>query len=172
MESKFLFVEEQQFNRKFFIAIPIVFFLICFYGIFQQKILDIPFGNNPVSSTTLFVISLIPIGIIYMMQKTYMITKVYTDGISVRIKPFQLKPVFFSFEEVEKMYSREYKPIREYGGWGIRFGKNGKAYNMGGNMGFQLILSNGKKVLIGSRRPFEIEKIIQKYSEYSNKIGK
>lgn len=172
MDKRFLFIEEQSFNRKIFIAVPIILFLICFYGIFQQQILKIPFGNNPVSSTTLFFFSLIPIGILYLMQKTEMTTKIYTDGISVKIKPFFLKEKYYSFDDIEQIYSREYKPIREYGGWGIRIGKSGRAYNMGGDMGLQLVFYDGKKILIGSKRPLEIESIIKKYTIYSNKVGK
>lgn len=171
MDKRLIFIEEQSFNRKLFIAVPIVLFLICFYGIFQQQILKIPFGNNPVSSTTLFFISIIPIGILYLMQKIEMITKVYSSGISVKIKPFFLKEKYISFDDIEQMYAREYK-FREYGGSGLRFGKSGFAYNMGGNMGFQIIMNNGKKILIGSKRPLEIERVIKKYTIYSDKISR
>lgn len=172
MDKRFLFIEEQPFDRKIFIAVPIILFLICFYGIFQQQILKIPFGNNPVSSTTLVLLSFIPIGLMFLMQKTEMITKIYTDGISVRIKPFFLKEKYLSFDEIERMYAGNYKPIRDYGGWGIRWGKNGKAYNMGGNMGFHIIMKTGKKILIGSKRPLEMERIIKKYTVYSDKVSR
>ena len=46
--------------------------------------------------------------------------------------------------------SATYNPIAEYGGLGIRFGPNGKAYNVSGNTGLQVILKNKSKVLIGT----------------------
>jgi hypothetical protein len=53
---------------------------------------------------------------------------------------------------------RKYSPIKEYGGWGFRYGfKNGKAYNISGNMGLQLILKNGDRILIGTQKPEELE---------------
>ncbi len=49
-----------------------------------------------------------------------------------------------------------YSPIKDYGGWGIRYGRGGKAYNVRGNRGVQLQLANGQRLLIGSQRPEEL----------------
>ena len=49
-----------------------------------------------------------------------------------------------------------YRPIRDYGGWGVRWGAGGIAYNARGNRGVQLVLKTGKRVLIGSQRPEEL----------------
>ncbi|GIS68544.1 MAG: hypothetical protein CM1200mP8_1020 [Chloroflexota bacterium] len=38
----------------------------------------------------------------------------------------------------------------DYGGWGIRYGKNGKAYNVSGDRGVLLTFKNGSRVMIGS----------------------
>ena len=57
---------------------------------------------------------------------------------------------------------RQYSPIGEFGGWGIKygFGGAGKVYNVSGNQGLQLVYHDGSKLLIGSKRPEEIQKII------------
>jgi hypothetical protein len=46
-----------------------------------------------------------------------------------------------------------YNPIRDYGGWGIWYGRGskGNAYNVSGNKGVLLTTCDGAKVLIGSR---------------------
>ena len=59
--------------------------------------------------------------------------------------------------------ARVYRPIREYGGWGIRYGKNGKAYNISGDRGVQLELQNSKPLLIGSQRADELAQTIQQH---------
>ena len=49
-----------------------------------------------------------------------------------------------------------YRPIREYGGWGIRgFGKR-RALNMRGDRGVLLIRKDGSTMLIGSQKPREL----------------
>ena len=54
-----------------------------------------------------------------------------------------------------KSYVRQYSPIIEYGGWGLRFGIFGKgtAFNVSGNKGLQLEFINNKKLLIGTNKP-------------------
>lgn len=41
---------------------------------------------------------------------------------------------------------------RDYGGWGIRYGRKGKAFNVFGSRGLQLEFTNGKRLLIGSQK--------------------
>jgi hypothetical protein len=65
-------------------------------------------------------------------------------------------------KNVARAYARTYRPLREYGGWGIRYGFDGKAFNMRGNQGVQLVLQNGEKVLIGSQRPAELAEAIHR----------
>ncbi len=43
---------------------------------------------------------------------------------------------------------------------GIRYGPKGTAYNVSGKIGLQLELKNGKKILIGTRKPEEIENLL------------
>jgi hypothetical protein len=53
-----------------------------------------------------------------------------------------------------------YSSLRDYGGWGIRYGSKGKAYNVSGSRGVRLELSNGKRLLIGSQRPEELSEAV------------
>lgn len=51
-----------------------------------------------------------------------------------------------------RAYERQYDPLREFGGWGIRKGKGGNAFTLRGREGVQLEMRSGKKVLIGSQQ--------------------
>jgi hypothetical protein len=59
--------------------------------------------------------------------------------------------------------ARTYKPLSEYGGWGIKYGRSGWAYNIIGDQGVQLELDNGKRILIGSQHAEELEQAINTY---------
>ena len=51
----------------------------------------------------------------------------------------------------------QYRPIVDYGGWGIRHGKdNERVLNARGNRGVRLHMVDGSKILIGSQRPEEL----------------
>ena len=57
--------------------------------------------------------------------------------------------------------ARRYRPILEYGGWGYRWGRGGRAYNIRGNRGVQLVLQDGQRILLGSQRPEELASAIR-----------
>ncbi|MBC8644094.1 hypothetical protein H9W95_08645 [Flavobacterium lindanitolerans] len=66
-----------------------------------------------------------------------------------------------------KSYVRQYAPIAEYGGWGLRYdfmGK-GKALNVSGNKGLQLKFTDNKKLLIGTNKPDELTEILKKLGQ-------
>lgn len=90
-------------------------------------------------------------------------TEIDSEGISIKFHPFHLKPKKFMFSEMQKCYVRKYNSLVEYGGWGIRYGINGKAYNTRGNMGIQIVLKNNKEILIGTQKPEEVENILKNY---------
>jgi hypothetical protein len=85
--------------------------------------------------------------LLWMMKLT---TRVDETGIQYSFFPFHLKPKMLTWEEIGTAYMRNYKPLTEYGGWGIRISSNGKAFNVKGKRGLQLTLKNGKKILIGT----------------------
>jgi len=91
-----------------------------------------------------------------------LITEVRKDGIHLRFFPFHRKFKSYYYSDIESYEAREYKPIREYGGWGIRFVIGGIAYNVYGNKGLQLVLKNKKKILVGTQKPEEFYKAIKK----------
>ena len=64
-------------------------------------------------------------------------------------------------EDLKSVEARTYSPIREYGGWGFRYGRSGKAYNVMGNRGVQLELKSGERVLLGSQKAEDLAAAIQ-----------
>lgn len=81
--------------------------------------------------------------------------------IVAQLAPFHLRPRRIAFTELAEAYARKYKPLAEYGGWGIRLGMHGWAWNVSGDEGVQLVFKNGKRILIGSQRSAELERAIQ-----------
>lgn len=84
--------------------------------------------------------------------------RVAEGGVHVRLWPLPERVI--AYGEIERCYARQYRPILEYGGWGIRRGFRGWAYNVSGNEGVQLELIGGKHVLLGSQRAKELAEAI------------
>jgi len=53
-----------------------------------------------------------------------------------------------------------YRPLRDFGGWGLRFGRAGMIYSTRGNRAVRLHMSSGKVVFVGSQRPEELAQAI------------
>lgn len=93
---------------------------------------------------------------------TRMNTRIDVNGIRVMYKPFVWGEKQWTWGEVQKAYVRQYSPLWEYGGWGVRYTiNNGKAYNVRGDFGLQLELTNGKKILLGTQQPDELKRVLQ-----------
>jgi hypothetical protein len=88
-------------------------------------------------------------------------TVIDNDRIAVRLYPFHVRYRFYNREDVSSCQLRAYKPISEYGGWGLRGSSRNRAFNISGNRGIQLVLSNGHKVLIGTNAPDEAEAVLK-----------
>jgi hypothetical protein len=92
----------------------------------------------------------------------FMKMTVQVNAEAVRISFFPIWKKTVPLAEITRWQPRTYRPIWEYGGWGIRYGwKRGWAYNVSGNRGVQLELVNGKRILIGSQRADELARAIK-----------
>jgi hypothetical protein len=63
---------------------------------------------------------------------------------------------------------REFAPLRDFGGYGIRFGGGTTAYFLKGTRGVQLSALNGKKYLVGSDHP---ERLLAVLEQVTGKKG-
>jgi hypothetical protein len=82
-------------------------------------------------------------------------TRIDSTGVHYRMKVFHWKEQTIPWEEIDQIYVRKYSPIGEYGGWGIRYGRGGRAFNVRGNYGIQVVKKNGKRILLGTQKPDE-----------------
>lgn len=90
-------------------------------------------------------------------------TEVRQDSLYFRFFPYHLSFNKISINDIKTYEVRTYRPIMEYGGWGIRYSlRFGKAYNVSGNRGVQLVLKNGSKILFGSQKPEEFAEALKK----------
>lgn len=87
-------------------------------------------------------------------------TTITEEGIAIQFFPFLLKTRFILWSQVSQLYVKDYNPIADYGGWGYRFGSEGKAYNTKGSVGLQIIFKDGSKLLIGTQKKDELSRIV------------
>ena len=166
MNNEILFKESQRFKQWWLWLILLGFNILFLFGVFKQVIEEQWFGDNPMSNEGLITATVLTIIITILFVNYRLDTKIKTDGIYVRFFPFHIKFKHYTWDKLTKSFVRQYSPLMEYGGWGLRLGLfgNGKAFNVSGDKGLQLEFTDTKKLLIGTNRPEEL-------SETLNNIG-
>lgn len=155
-----MFREVQRFRQGFLWAtlIPLLVLLGTgfIYGLLvRSRIVEPLHGlhvDHPVLAVSLGVLTALFGTAVLFFLIAKLIVEVREDGLFFLFSPFHR-----SFEKVpaERIVSFEaltYRPVREYGGWGIRGGARGRAYNVSGNRGVRLELTDGTRLLIGSQQ--------------------
>ncbi|HSG68367.1 MAG TPA: hypothetical protein VK994_06660 [Bacteroidales bacterium] len=156
------FNETQKFRQPWIIVVIFssiaVWAYIIIYGVFFEE------RPDKFSTLSLIISSLVLAGMTFLLFQLKLETRIRKEGIYYRFFPLHLKEKHIPRDEVLSYEVRKYRPIAEYGGWGVRFGgkKHGRAFNVSGNMGLQLYLKDDKKILFGTRKPHEIGKAMEK----------
>jgi hypothetical protein len=161
MDESILFSEKQYFRQWWIWIILFLIFAQLGFGIYSQIFKSTPFGNNPMSDSGLLLTASMMLVFISLFMSMHLNTKITKDCISVKFFPFRLKYRDFKWEEIDKIYCREYKPLLEFGGWGLRGIGDNRALNVSGNKGIQIIFKNGNRLLIGTNKYEESKKIIE-----------
>jgi len=168
MDNEILFSEKQRFTQWWLWVLLLGISGIIFYNVFKELSNLGDIGDQLMNRPEILIAMaacLLPIVIFRYLQLE---TQIKKDGIYVRFFPFHLSWKSFAWDEIEKAYIREYAPIGDFGGWGIRYGLfgKGKAYNVSGTQGLQLEFKNGKKLLIGTQKPNELMAALTKLGRY------
>lgn len=164
--NEVLFSEKQYF-RQYWIWIALMALnLFTLYVTWSQLYRGVPVGNNPVSDKELlfYILLMFMINLLFAMMRLE--TTINREGIHYRFLPFINRMRTIRWDEISEAEVRKYNPLIEYGGWGIRIGLFGKggALNVSGNMGLQIILKNGRRLLIGTQKPEDLNKAIAAYA--------
>jgi hypothetical protein len=83
----------------------------------------------------------------YVMKLEYKITE---QNIEYKYFPFHRKWKSIDRSEVANISFVKYSALKEYGGWGIKYGRKGIAYNVSGNYGIFVELKSGKTMMLGT----------------------
>lgn len=144
------FHEVQRFRQKWLwtlVLSPFILVSISFY--MQNSFQEIPAMIVALLATTVF---------LYSVKLT---VRVEEDGIRIKLFPLHLKDRVIGFDEIESFNAEDYQPIREFGGWGLRWRPGKIAYSTSGSKGVRIKREGKKDVMIGSKKPEELAEAIR-----------
>lgn len=149
------FHEEQRFRQPWIWLVVLGVAVLQWWGWVQQILLGQPFGNNPAPDWMVWLFwALFGIGLPLFFVYLRLVVEVRDDGVWLRFVPLTKRAI--PFEQIELVEAVDYKPLRQYGGWGVRGLGSNRAYNVSGSQGVRLRLRGGDIVVIGSRRPQDL----------------
>ncbi|WP_342678629.1 DUF6141 family protein [Methanofollis sp. UBA420] len=150
-----LFRERQHFTQPWLWAVLLLIAGVAWWGAVQQVYFGVPFGNRPAPDWGMAGIALL-FGTLFpfFFVVLHLTVEVRAGGIAYRYFPFHLGFRVIPAEEIVRLEACTYSPLKEFGGWGIRWGAGGwRAYTTGGDRGVRVYLQDGRKILFGSRDP-------------------
>ncbi len=147
--------EEVQAMPRALTLVSIVPGILLMFGALREGVAE---GVVPLPLVLLAVATTVILGLWFRNMR--LITEVGGDTITLRFKGL-FKTRTIPISSVESADARTYRPLLEYGGWGIKFGPKGWVYNVSGTEGVQLKLRGSRPLLIGSRRADELAEVIR-----------
>ena len=164
MKEEVIFYEQQRFSQSWAILIVVLADAVFTFSMVKSL------GNSPMSDKVLIFAAVLIMLLTAVFFFVRFDTVVNNEGVYIKLFPFFLKYKCIPWDTVSKSYVRKYKPLWEYGGWGIRQrwqirGRRSIAYSVSGNRGLQLELTNGRRILIGTRKPLELEEVLRKLNK-------
>lgn len=148
--------EETQYFRKNGFIMIIYMVDLLFIGIVCKMFMD---GVSKAEwIPMLFAVTLLAAATLIMTQLR-LITNIDTNEIKVRFLPFP-KQWKYSWTEVKSYSVKKYDPIKDYGGWGLRWAGKKRAFNVYGSEGLELIFNDDRTLMIGTNDSLRLKNFI------------
>ncbi|WP_298778974.1 hypothetical protein [uncultured Polaribacter sp.] len=159
-----IFKEEQRFTHLWLIVLMTVSLIVPIAIITKEYMQE-----NASMSTNEFILTMNGIlasaSIIFFFKLK---TRIDEKGIHYQFFPFHFSLKTITWSEITTANVRTYDPIGEFGGWGLKGGflwkkSKGKAITISGDIGIQLVLKTGKKLLIGTQKKLGAISVLETY---------
>jgi hypothetical protein len=82
------------------------------------------------------------------------------DNVTIKMGIFGIKLLQLKMTEIAEVEVHSFAPLRDFGGYGIRFNSEMQAFYLRGDRGVKITCKNGKKYLLGSDRPQHLAAVI------------
>ncbi|MBV9397921.1 MAG: hypothetical protein JO062_08070 [Bryobacterales bacterium] len=126
-----------------------------------QVILGRPWGHNPMSNASVIGWTIF-LWLVYLRLMTVrIVTDVRNSQLRVAMRGLW-RAQHVPLSDISSVEIASFHAVRDYGGYGIRTIRGGKAYIGSGNRGVRVRLRQGSILVIGSQRPQELAAALSK----------
>ncbi|MCG2616044.1 hypothetical protein LZZ85_17240 [Terrimonas sp. NA20] len=136
-----LYREEQRLRNNFLWIIAAVIFVLLGLGLWANK------ANG--SLVTMYVTSiLIVVAVLGLAASLKLVVTVQETGIGIVLRWLQSKPVMIKWEDIASISREQVNPVKDFGGWGLRYNKRATGYIFRGREGVRVRLKSGREFVI------------------------
>ena len=132
-------------------------------GMYVQLVRGEPWGSNPMTDQGLIaagaVSMVIGIALIVLFATLRLVTEVHADAVHIRFAP--MRPKRIPYDSISSAEVRTIRPIRDFGGWGVRYRKGAKGYLARGNQAVWFSMRDGRDIVIGTEQPEQFESALR-----------
>ena len=157
------FHEKQRFNQWWIWLLISGLLLTSYYTCYQEVLNGQSVDGDVPSGNAVFMPPVIMTIILSLFLLLRLETRIDHEGVHVRFFPIHRTWRTYPWTHIAHVDVREYRPLMEYGGWGLRGIGSNRALNVAGKIGIQLVFTSGDKLLIGTQKKEEAKIIIAKY---------
>ena len=96
-----------------------------------------------------------------LLVTTRLVTEVRGGELSIRLSGLWRRARRVRLTEIDSVEKVTFDPVRDFGGYGFRGDRQGKAYVAYGGEGLRVRLVNGAKFVVGSQRSSELADVLR-----------
>ena len=153
-KTEIIYQEKSSMKLWAFILIPILSVVV---------LLDVLINNSPKftqdpEAQWTIIIPILVFLLLFFIKLEWEFTE---SDFRYRFFPFIIKERIIQYSDIQNMSVMKINPLFEFGGWGLRRGKLGKAYTTDGNLIIHIELKSGQKLNFTVKNNVEVERVIQ-----------
>ena len=153
-KTEIIYQEKSSMKLWAFILIPLISVVVLLDFLINNSP---KFTQDPEAQWTI----IIPILAFLLMYFIKLEWKFTVSEFRYRFSPFIIKERIIPYSDIQTMSVMKINPLFEFGGWGLRRGKLGKAYTTEGNLILHIELKSGQKLNFTVKNKVEVERVIQ-----------
>ena len=158
---KVRYYERQYMRHPLLLAVVGFIGALMWVAFVRQIIYNIPFGTNPAPDWLMWLfVLLFGVGLPVLMYGAHLEILLWDGVLMYRYVPFHVRWRTVPCSAIVRAEAVTYSPLREFGGWGIRWGRWGRAYSASGTRGVRIECREGDRFLLGSGRAQELAQCI------------
>ena len=153
-KTEIIYQEKSSMKLWAFILIPLLSVVVLLDVLINNSS---KFTQDPEAQWTIL-IPILAFLLLYFIQLEWKFTE---SDFRYRFFPFIIKERIIPYSNIQTISVMKINPLFEFGGWGLRRGKLGKAYTTDGNLIIHMDLKSGQKLNFTVKNKSEVERVIQ-----------